>query len=252
MKKVFIVHGMKRSGNHGIINWLIAHDRFLFYNDIIQIAPILTGEKTIPAPVDFNQWFKRKRLPSLLKLSFFMKKFILRKYSLIASLEDHSLSVRPFYNVPCELTNILILRDPCNLFSSRIRKAGQIKHPAYSLDKDRLKDKDLELWKSHANEFAGVTNHLENKVCICFDAWFSNQDYRKQISQKLNLEFTDAGFSKISNKGGGSSFDKTSFDGNNQMMNVLNRKANLMESEQQLLEEILADNDLPAFEQILA
>jgi len=109
----------------------------------------------------------------------------------------------------------------------------------------------VKLWKRHAQEFAGVTNHLENKVCISFDAWFSNQNYRKQISQKLNLEFTDAGFSKISNKGGGSSFDKTSFDGNNQMMNVLNRKANLKESEQQLLEDILADDDLQELKQII-
>lgn len=251
MKRVFVVHGMKRSGNHAIINWLIAHDHFIFYNDVIQIAPILNGKKKIPPPQDFTAWFKRRRLPRRIRFAFFIKKFILQKYSLIASLEDHSLSVKPFYNVPCEVTNILIVRDPSNLFSSRIRKAAQINHPAYSLDEDTLINRDVELWKSHAQEFTGSTNHLKNKVCIYFDAWFSNENYREQISQKLNFEFTDTGFSKISNKGGGSSFDKTLFDGNNQMMNILNRKANLKESEQQLLENILTDDDLQELKQII-
>lgn len=244
MKRVIVVHGMKRSGNHAIINWLKVQDHFIFYNDIIQIAPILTGKKEPPPTRDFTSWFKKKRLPRRIRFAFFFKKFILRKYSMIASLEDHDLQIKPFSNVPCDITNILIIRDPINLFSSRIRKASLIKHPAYAMTTDSEKDRVLKLWKSHAREFVGFTNQLENKVCIYFDAWFSSRNYREQISQKLNLEFIDKGFSMVSEKGGGSSFDKTRFNGNNKMMDVLNRQACLKKSEQQLLENILADDEL--------
>ncbi len=89
-----------------------------------------------------------------------------------------------------------------------------------------------------------LTKHLENKVCIYFNSWFSDQDYRQSISQKLNIEFTDSGFSKVSQIGHGSSFDGTQYDGNNQKMKVLARQRFLNDSERQLLEKILADDEL--------
>ncbi len=99
-----------------------------------------------------------------------------------------------------------------------------------------------ELWISHAQEFLGLTNHLENKVCIYFNSWFSSRDYRPNISRRLNLKFTDNGFSKISQIGGGSSFDNTHFDGSNQTMGALNRQVYLTDSERQLLENTFSDD----------
>jgi hypothetical protein len=171
-------------------------------------------------------------------------KFALRKRSLIVSLEDHDLQVRPFLKIPCDVTNILIMRDPYNLFSSRIRKASLVENPAYPKHTGPAMNRVLKLWKSHAREYLGLTNHLENKVCIYFNSWFSNRDYRKSISRKLNIKFTDNGFSKVTQIGGGSSFDNTHFDGNNRMMDVLNRQSCLTDSERQLLENILADDEL--------
>jgi hypothetical protein len=137
------------------------------------------------------------------------------------------------------------MRDPCNLFSSRIRKASLLKnHPAYPKHTGPAMNRVLKLWKSHAREYLGLTNHLENKVCIYFDSWFSNQDYRQSIIRKLNLEFTDSGFSKVSQEGGGSSFDKTHFDGSTRIMDVLNRQSYLTDPERYLLENILADDEL--------
>ena len=190
MKRVIVVHGMKRSGNHAIINWLKAHDRFIFFNNVIPIASILRGEKMIPPSEDFTLWLQRNLLPRNLQFAYFLMKFALRKRSLIVSLEDHDLQVRPFLKIPCDVTNILIMRDPYNLFSSRIRKASLVENPAYPKHTGPAMNRVLKLWKSHAREYLGLTNHLENKVCIYFNSWFSNRDYRKSISRKLNIKFT--------------------------------------------------------------
>lgn len=243
MKRVIIVHGIKRSGNHAIINWLKAHDRFVFFNNVIPTNKILKGKRTMPPPEDFALWLQRRLLPRGLRFAF-LTELALRKRFLIISLEDHEFQVQPFLNVPCEVTNILILRDPYNLFSSRIRKASLVDKAVYPKHASPLMDRSLQLWKSHAREYLGLTNHLENKVCVYFNSWFSDRDYRQGISRKLDVEFTDSGFSEVSQLGGGSSFDNTHFDGRNQMMNVLDRQSDLTVSERQLLEDTLADDEL--------
>ncbi len=204
MKRVIVVHGMKRCGNHAIINWLKAHDSFIFFNNIIPIDYILRGEKMVPPPEDFTLWIQKQFFPLFPRnrqFAHFLMKFVLRKCSLLISLEDHDLQFNPFLKIPCDITNILIVRDPCNLFSSRIRKSSLVENPAYP--KHTGPDtRVLKLWKSHAQEYLGLSDHLENKVCIYFNSWFSNRTYRQSISRQLNLKFTDKGFSKVSLIGG--------------------------------------------------
>ncbi len=262
MEKLFIVHGLKRSGNHAIINWIKAQERFYFFNNIIPIVPILAGRKTLPRPADFMSWLPKKylakRVPygkSLMKTVFrrhipferFLMKLALDNRSLIVSLEDHELDVRPFLaaSLPCPVYNILILRHPLNMFSSRIRKASLKKRPEiYPGEDGPFMQRVVQLWKNHAREFLGMTDNLENKVCILFDAWFSDVTYRQSLSRQLGLEFTDRAFSHVADTGLGSSFDGTSFSGNNQKMDVLNRKNYLSPTEQQLIERIFRDPEL--------
>lgn len=245
MRRVIVVHGMQRSGNHAIIHWLKAHDRFIFINNVIPIAPILKETKRIPPPEKFTLWLLRRLLQRKLHFPFLLKKFYLQRHSLIVSIEDHDLQVRPVVQIPYAVSNILIIRDPRNLFSSRIRRASLLKnHPAYPSHTGPAMNRVVKLWKSHAREYLGLTSHIENRANIYFDFWFSNRDYRQSISRKLNMEFTDHSFSRVAREGGGSSFDGTHFDGNNQMMDVLNRQSSLTDPERHLLETILADEEL--------
>jgi hypothetical protein len=244
MKRLFIVHGMKRSANHAIINWLRAHGRFIFFNNIIPIAPILEGTSLMPAPEDFGAWLRRNLPIRRFPFAFYLAKLAHRKHALIVNLEDHDVSVRPFLNPPGDVTNVLILRDPRNLFSSRIRKASLLNHPAYPMQNGPAMNRVIEMWKRHAREYLGLTHHLQNKVCVYFNSWFISEDYRKSLSMELRLPFTDEGFSKVSSIGGGSSFDGTWRDGNSRWMDVLNRQSHLTESEQAILEDILSDGEL--------
>jgi len=239
-----MIHGMKRSGNHAVINWLKAHDRFVFFNNIIPVAAILRGKRTVPPPEDFRLWLKQRLLSGNPHYPYFVIRFALRRQSLIVSLEDHALQVRPFFNVPLDVTNVLIVRDPYNLFASRIRKSGAVDNPAYPDCAGPTMDRVVDLWKTHAREALGLTSHLDNKVCVFFNTWYSSRDYRKALSRELNLEFTDEGFHEVSRIGGGSSFDSTAHDGDNRMMNVLDRQGSLTEPERELLETTIADEEL--------
>ena len=77
---------------------------------------------------------------------------------------------------------------------------------------------------------------------------FSDKE-NKTVYLKLNSEFSDSGFSHVSELGGGSSFDGTNFDGNNSQMKVLNRYEQLSPAESNLLSSIL---DKSGIESIVA
>lgn len=249
MNRVIIVHGLKRSGNHAIINWIAAHEPLLFVNNAIPIAPILNGEHPMPTPESFDRWFGSAAAEQIPSVKDATNSSAAAQSPLIVGLEDHELDVNPFIGAPCRVENVLIVRDPVNLFASRIRKAALLEqHPAYRKVYPKREgpdwDRVLNLWKSHAREFLGETSSLINKVVVYFDAWVSNRSYRERLSTELDLAFTDAGFSKISSEGGGSSFDGVRFDGENLSMKVLDRRSSLSDSEKELLDNLLKDNEL--------
>lgn len=238
VNRVLVVYGMKRSGNHAIVNWIIEQGSFRFINNLVPISPILEGRESIPPPRDFTNWARTRGLrPTRTPRP--------RHQALIVSLEDHDLNMIPFRDVPCELKNLLILRDPSNLFASRIRKATREPNStSFPSTSGGVMDRAAGVWKSHAQEFLGLTHQLENLLPVYFDAWFSDQTYRKHISESLNLKFCDTGFSRVTTFGGGSSFDDGNFDGRSGEMGVLSRHEQLTESERQLLDRVFEDDEL--------
>ncbi|MGC1248712.1 MAG: hypothetical protein WA865_21070, partial [Spirulinaceae cyanobacterium] len=127
--------------------------------------------------------------------------------------------------------NIIILRDPFNMWVGNM--PGKKLH-------------DPQLWKIYAQEFVGETNFLPNKVCINYNKWFSSQDYRKEITDKLGVGFSDQGLNTVSNRGGGSNFDGTKFDGQAQKMNVLGRweESNNFLKKRRLLRALSRDREM--------
>lgn len=238
MKKIFMVHGLKRSGNHAIINWLLPQAPTEYFNNIIPVASILTGHSTLPKEQTFEAWLKKK-VRNQIKRAY-LKAF----KNFMVSLEDHTLDTYIFSPTPQEIVNILIIRDPENLFSSRVKKAFSINHPAYPRENSRILCRAISIWKQHAKEFLGDTNTLTNKVCISYNLWFSSSDYRRSISEQLGFEFSDKGLSLVTDTGGGSSFDATKFNQNSAQMNVLSRKAQLSDEEMALLNQIMSDPEI--------
>ncbi|NJM97764.1 MAG: hypothetical protein HC800_11935 [Phormidesmis sp. RL_2_1] len=125
--------------------------------------------------------------------------------------------------------DVLILRDPFNLFASRL-KQGFIATKAKRMSM-------VAMWLQYAKEFVGESNYLTNHlVCISYNRWFVDASYRAQLAEHLGLTFSDLGREKVCGMGGGSSFDGTDFSGRAAEMNVLNRWQKLA--------------DVPAFRQL--
>ena len=230
---LYLLHGLKRSGNHALVHWLHAQMDFHFFNNITPIAPLLRSNSPMPPPQDFAKWLTDRRQNDQ-RLSS----------QVLASLEDHDLRFLPFKNVGRTQRSLLILRHPDNLFSSRIKKAFSIDSPAYPRTNGPLMQRSVSLWKQHAREYLGQTHWLKNRIAIYFDAWFMDVAYRRAISTALGLSFDDRAFTVVSSYGGGSSFAAPGTDQVGALQGVTSRLAQLLPLERELFEQVCADPEL--------
>jgi len=212
-QKEIRVVGLKRSGNHAIINWI----RKQHHGEVWHLNKI---------PVKRNPYrFLYEHYPKE-KLKQEAKGNFTKKDCLIYSYEDHALEqiTNKGFESKAELYlgksaskyDLLILRDPFNLLASRFKKGYiKVKCPDITL---------VELWISYAKEYLGETNLLKSKkICVNYNQWFSDVNYRRQLAEQLNVKFSDAGFNDVKGQGGGSSFDGLTFRGKAAEMDVLNR-----------------------------
>jgi hypothetical protein len=160
------------------------------------------------------------------------------KDCLILSYEDYSIPqvANDFFEKKHDLYlgksekrfDVLILRDPFNLFASRLRSGRT------EMSGSKLKSL-LDVWIEYAREYLGETNYLQNeKVLVNFNKWFAERDYRKSLAEKLGLDFSDQAVNQVTSFGRGSSFDGTKFDGNPQKMDLLGRWRTLSENPEYL------------------
>jgi hypothetical protein len=246
MAKNYLIYGVKRTGNHAIINWLIPQirDSVRFFND--QKYPLL--DFTQP---EFNRDEEHCLVEHVLKLDSDTRVYVknqrlrsgdsyLPQYNDIDNiisfegvefnkvcevlpqwLEDFNrgLKIRnPNLVVSDDFTHIILLRNPWNIAASQIR---------WSLDRVNYNrvDRDMVVWNEYHDHYI---NQNSDTHFIIYDKWFGDIEYRKAISIELGTEFTDINKNKTALAGGGSSFDKMKFDGKAEEMNVLNRYEEMM------------------------
>lgn len=185
------VFGLKRSGNHGIINWLYNQldGSVSFCNDLN------FAQKPYTAPI-------RKS-----KISFKTK-----ESTLITSFEDYSIETIK-QNISSQAQVIIIIRDPFNLFASRFtKKMG---------DGDKFRQEEayrleiIKKYKGYLKEYLLncnlENNYSPNIIFITYNQWHFDKNYRDSICQKLGIVNKDIGKDEILNVGGGSSFDGLEF-----------------------------------------
>lgn len=211
------VFAMQRSGHHAVMEWILGH---------------------FDGPVCFINDFSR--LKNLAKQAVYRNintvninndmagKFI-KKECLLINFEEESLkpaliklSKNSYYprGKSKEIINVLIMRDPYNLFASRLQMAKN----ADSNRERWIGDKAAKLWIQHAEEFLKIRSDLPGKtVFINYNKWFQDQEYRKELSQEFGLEFIDKTLLNVPKYGGGSSFDKMTKKGSATDMKVLDR-----------------------------
>ena len=210
------VIGMKRTGNHAIINWIFSQleETKCFLNYVAPSKnPFITFHKTGTATEFPQEDFYKKFNIKAEQLGFFSK-----KKALIYSYEDdflqdiYSKHFEKHHNrwvgKSKERHEILILRDPFNLFASRL-KLEELLDNVIPLRNDTGRDTVISLWKQYAKELLNETNFInKNKITVNYNSWVIDVKYRQQLAEHLNLEFSDIKAKEVIPIGGGSSFDK--------------------------------------------
>ena len=215
------VLGMRRSGNHPIINWLASHykGRVCFLNNC---KPGLNPFSNFAG--DSIKFIKNYpiNLDKEGKGKFSKKKCLIHSYEDkfpkdVFNNKDFEKNHDKWLGKSKKCYNVLILRDPFNLFASRLFFCL---HNKKNIEKSR----NIHLWKEHAKEYLGITNFIkENKIVINYNLWFLSKDYRKEIAKKFGLRLNDEKIFDVPAYGKGSSFEWRKFDRKANKMKVLER-----------------------------
>ena len=225
-QKLIKVIGLRRSGNHAIINWIIPQQTGIVRHlNNISIRGNYYRELCDKLHDYHPEIYLREkeRLEKEARGDFELKDCLICNYEdyNLKQLTSQKMQKRDDFYFGKSLVeyNLLILRDPFNTLASRLNAP---KDTAIDL---RVNNRAfIKRWIAYAKEFLGETQFLKNnKVVVNYNQWFSDLDYRKQIASHLNLKFSDKGINQVRGFGGGSSFDKCDFSGQAQKMKVLER-----------------------------
>lgn len=195
---LYVVCGMRRSGNHACINWLLnaLEERESSFEEVKgDRCYISNSGKTF-----FLNEANFYGLNHYWKLVIEQKKVIKSCTNVIISLEDFepSSGINPF--IIASATKIMVTRSLLNLIASRLQRAmNQAKE-----GKDRG---DMSVRESFFSNLNWIMNNKTDKSWLfwSFDEWLQNSNQcRQQFLQRLGLavNLTPA----MSLQGGGSSF----------------------------------------------
>ena len=156
-------------------------------------------------------------------------------------------TIEPITGAWTRKRRVLILRDPFNLFASRLHLARQRPHVKLSQGLFQRGAEGtrrlLDLWKTHAREFLGHTHVLgEETIRINYNRWNTEVGYRKTVSEQLGRPFHDREKETVPPFGYGSSFDGMRCDQNASRMKVFARWEELQDDTD--YRALLADGEL--------
>lgn len=233
-KQEFIIFGLRRGGQHAVINWLAAHfpDKVHFANNLWDFSkPEIYEDRE--GMYDQRLFHDPSKIPGFWRVP---------KDVLFQSYEDIDLDRLDFaanesvVGKSGKRTCILVIRDPYNLVASRRKIVATGRG-----DRNVFHDDILWLWKQHAREALGECT-IPGRVVISFNHWFKSERYRRRIESTLGLRASDRCINDVC--GLGSSFDGKTKHGKASEMDVLNRWKSLMGDEEVCLQ--LRDGEIQA------
>ncbi|NET43928.1 hypothetical protein [Okeania sp. SIO2B3] len=226
-RKEIRVAGMKRTGNHAIINWVKSQQNgnVGFINNVLANQnPYRYKYENLQDNFPEHKWAiennRQQAKGNFIKrdcLIYSYEDFPLEQIASDKFERNHDL----YLGKSAMRYDLLIIRDPFNLFASRLKVSSKATH---FLSVNSPKKTMIDLWIDYAKEYLGETNYLKhNKVCVNYNQWFADVEYRRNIAEKLQIEFSDAGIDRVTSFGEGSSFEGKQFNNKATSMDVLNR-----------------------------
>jgi len=194
-KDVYVVNGLRRSGNHAFINWFTnALEKKPTTYEVLQgnVSQTSNGRTIFFNEVNF---FGIMTFISMIRLQ---KSMIAKSSFIIISLEDYvSNNITPF--IPKNAKKISITRSSLNIIASRLHKQIELAKSGYSRG-------DMSIDAAFFNRLNWIHNS-ENLGWLIwnYDSWLQNDNnYRKHFLNSFQLTFDLS--PEMSKEGGGSSF----------------------------------------------
>lgn len=200
----YLIFAMKRSGHHALINWIAQQSN----NTVIHKNNCIHG------------WENKEFKPMVKRKQVFDKNT--KSIDYIVNIEDFDITDFKKYdfksfNFVKNSKVIIFVRDPYNWIASCYKRKwekGDYRDVYFGLNRYYINDRKekkpsrIILWKRQIMECLGYSQYINTHyIDINYNMWFSNKKYRKQIAEKLELNFTDKGINDVVNFGKGSSFD---------------------------------------------
>jgi hypothetical protein len=201
----FDYHGLERGGHNAVLRWLVE----LFPRPHMFVVAAHTNEPSCAWYHPSRWWAHEHPDPNVVALTYGQEPDLASYTSRI----DRRRAV-------------VVARDIRNCLASRIRWVERYKRVPFEID-----NRFIYTWTTYAHQVLGDIDHFDGRcVGIVYDRWFADRTYREEVIRTLGTRFgwdlpmtPDAGMSAVARAGGGSSFDKLSFDGKAQRMRVLER-----------------------------
>jgi hypothetical protein len=214
------VVGMSRSGSHAVVNWILhqAAGRVCFLNcaeprtnPFHSARPLDTGDCAVANWPGFDPAAERAGRFAAKDWLVYSYEDTFLKPAFDPAFDRHH---DAWVGSSARRHDVLVVRDPFNLFASRHRWGRSPLSAAIA----------RRMWTQHARialDPAGCLRH--GPVVVRYNAWVADPGYRRRIAETLGLRFTDAGRNEVGPSGGGSSFDGYALDGRAGGMAVLDR-----------------------------
>ena len=189
-KTIYQVYGMKRSGNHAIIEWISRNEK----GWVLHCNHIKKGQHPLEA---IQKRIKLRKGKPVLITSY--EEYASKKFQLDFNEKIFGRATSKF--------NILILRDPFNLFASRYAW----KHDKKFNEPGKHRDRKIKIWKSNAKLFLDWEANPDDSmnIPINYNRWCVDENYKNQIAERLSLTQANSDINQIQRFGGGSSFTGT-------------------------------------------
>jgi hypothetical protein len=229
-EKEIHVLGIQRTGQHAITSWITGHmDNTCFINGMTPLRD--KGDRACEPPY---WYFDLEKMPDFswevsnneiirpdqeaIVLGTEYLTFDLRMNPRLEESKKKAAELAGVDEFSKEQYYVMVIRSPYNHLSSILKWK-----PGWS-----LADRFDKCWINWAKECLNETNVIpEKKVVIQYDKWFTDVEYRKIISEKLGLEFSDRGLNNVMRVGRrkryGSSFNHMEYKGDAQKMKTLDR-----------------------------
>lgn len=195
MRKLHVLT-MMRSGHNAIINWLAAHYR----------AAGLVTDVVTPFTLGLARTLSEGQPECDVRILAWCEQMPVQMHRAIDG------------SAHADNESLVIVRDPANLFASRIEWEKGVKTPLAEDHQAVIHDMELSVWRAQyelaKSQSAGM---------ISFNRWVEDVDYRRELVESRGIAFTDARRDAVSASGGGSSFDALQFDGRARDMAVNDR-----------------------------